>query len=45
MSLHARQVAIAAGAVGDQVEQVAAQMVKEKVVRLDRAGQILKTYK
>lgn len=42
MSLHARQVAIAAGATGDLVEKVAAQMVAEKVVRIDRAEEILK---
>jgi hydroxymethylglutaryl-CoA reductase len=41
MSLHARQVAIAAGAVGDQIERVAAQMVMEKTVRIDRAEGIL----
>ncbi|GJQ37259.1 MAG: 3-hydroxy-3-methylglutaryl coenzyme A reductase [Anaerolineaceae bacterium] len=43
MSLHARQVAIAAGAEGDLIEKVAAQMVAEKVVRIDRAEEILKT--
>lgn len=43
MSLHARQVAIAAGATGAQIEQVAAQMVAEKVVRIDRAEGILKS--
>ena len=42
MSLHARQVAIAAGAEGDLIEKVAAQMVVEKVVRIDRAEEILK---
>jgi hydroxymethylglutaryl-CoA reductase len=42
MSLHARQVAIAAGAAGDMIEKVAAQMVIEKVVRIDRAEEILK---
>jgi hydroxymethylglutaryl-CoA reductase len=42
MSLHARQVAVAAGASGPQVEQVAAQMVAEKSVRVDRAEAILK---
>ncbi len=42
MSLHARQVAIAAGATGDLIERVAAQMVVEKVVRIDRAEEILK---
>ena len=42
MSLHARQVAIAAGASGEMIEKVAAQMVAEKVVRIDRAEEILK---
>jgi hydroxymethylglutaryl-CoA reductase len=41
MSLHARQVAIAAGAAGDEVERVAAQLVQERTVRLDRAQEIL----
>jgi hydroxymethylglutaryl-CoA reductase len=41
MSLHARQVALAAGAVGDQVQVVAAQMVSERKIRLDRAQEIL----
>jgi hydroxymethylglutaryl-CoA reductase len=45
MSLHARQVAIAAGAAGDMIEKVAAQMVVEKVVRIDRAEEILKNIK
>ncbi|MBU2610591.1 MAG: hydroxymethylglutaryl-CoA reductase, degradative [Chloroflexi bacterium] len=44
MSLHARQVAIAAGATGDMIEKVAAQMVAEKTVRIDRAEEILATY-
>jgi len=42
MSLHARQVAIAAGAKGELIEKVAAQMVAEKTVRIDRAEEILK---
>jgi len=42
MTLHAHQVAIAAGASGDMIEKVAAQMVAEKTVRIDRAEQILK---
>jgi len=41
MGLHARQVAIAAGAQGDQVERVARQLVIEGTVRLDRAEAIL----
>lgn len=44
MSLHARQVAIAAGASGEWIEKVAAQMVLEKVVRIDRAEELVKTY-
>ncbi|MEW6085808.1 MAG: hydroxymethylglutaryl-CoA reductase, degradative [Chloroflexota bacterium] len=45
MSLHARQVAIAAGAEGELIEKVAMQMVAEKVVRIDRAEEILKAMK
>ena len=44
MSLHARQVAIAAGASTEQVERLAAQLVSEKVVRIDRAQEILKSW-
>ncbi len=42
MSLHARQVAIAAGATGELIDFVAAQMVADGVVRIDRAEEILK---
>ncbi len=45
MSLHARQVAIAAGAQGAQVERLAAQLVVEQTVRIDRAQEILETWK
>jgi hydroxymethylglutaryl-CoA reductase len=41
MSLHARQVAMSAGARGEQVELVANQMVAEGTVRIDRAEEIL----
>jgi hydroxymethylglutaryl-CoA reductase len=41
MTLHARQVAIAAGATGDQVQALAARLVSERKVRLDRAQEIL----
>jgi hydroxymethylglutaryl-CoA reductase len=44
MILHARQVAIAAGAQGEMIERVAAQMVSEKTVRIDRARQILSAW-
>jgi hydroxymethylglutaryl-CoA reductase len=41
MSLHARNIAVTAGAKGDQIESVASQMVKERKVRVDRAKEIL----
>jgi hydroxymethylglutaryl-CoA reductase len=41
MALHARQVAIAAGATGDQVQAVAARLVAERKIRPDRAHEIL----
>ncbi len=44
MSLHARQVAIAAGAEGELIEKVAAQMVTEKTVRIDKAEELLRGY-
>jgi hydroxymethylglutaryl-CoA reductase len=44
MSLHARQVAIAAGASGELIEKVASRLVAEKTVRIDKAEEILKEY-
>jgi hydroxymethylglutaryl-CoA reductase len=44
MTLHARQVAMAAGAEGDQITRLAQQMVSEKVVRIDRAEEILRQW-
>jgi hydroxymethylglutaryl-CoA reductase len=44
MSLHARQVAIAAGAKGPQIEKLAAQLVAEKTIRIDRAKAILQEW-
>ena len=41
MSLHAKNIAIMAGAVGDEIDQVAETMVQEKCIRLDRAKEIL----
>lgn len=41
MSLHARQVAVSAGAKPEQVEALAAQLIKEKNIRIDRALEIL----
>ena len=40
MSLHARQVAIAAGAPPELVEKLAEELVKEKTVRVDRAWSV-----
>jgi hydroxymethylglutaryl-CoA reductase len=45
MSLHARQVAIAAGASGELIEKVAGQMVAEKNIRQERAEEVLKGMK
>ena len=45
MSLHARQVAIAAGASGDMIEKIALTMVAEKKVRIDRAEELMKNFK
>ncbi|HSG26046.1 MAG TPA: hydroxymethylglutaryl-CoA reductase, degradative [Anaerolineales bacterium] len=45
MGLHARQVAIAAGAVGKQIDSIAMKLVKENTVRIDRAEQLLKELK
>ncbi len=45
MSLHARQLAMAAGAEGDEIQLIAAQMVKERQVRLDRAQALVEEIK
>jgi hydroxymethylglutaryl-CoA reductase len=41
MGLHARNLAVSAGASGGMVDQVAARMVAEKAIRADRAAEIL----
>ena len=41
MSLHARNIAVTAGATGKLIDLVAEQMVKERKVRMDRAKEIL----
>jgi hydroxymethylglutaryl-CoA reductase len=41
MSLHARQIAIAAGARGAQIDRIAAQLVSEGQVRVERARELL----
>lgn len=41
MALHARQVAMTAGARGAQVDQIAAQLVREGQIRLERAQELV----
>jgi len=41
MRLHARNIAVSAGAMGDEIEKAAAIMIKEKAVRFARAKEIL----
>jgi len=41
MRLHARQVALSAGAKPDEVDRLAAQLGNEKNIRIERARQIL----
>jgi len=44
MSLHARQVAIAAGAQGEMIDRLAEKLAAEKMVRIDRAEEILREW-
>lgn len=44
MGLHARQVAVAAGAEGELVDRLADQLVAERNVRIDRAEEILREW-
>jgi hydroxymethylglutaryl-CoA reductase len=45
MSLHARNVAMSAGATGDLVDLIVERMVTERKVRLDRAKELMEEYK
>jgi len=45
MQLHARNIAIAAGATGKLVDIVSEQMIKERKIRMDRAKEILEQYR
>jgi hydroxymethylglutaryl-CoA reductase len=42
MSLHARNIAVAAGATGELINLVAERMVKERKIRMDRAKELIK---
>ncbi|NQS91550.1 MAG: hydroxymethylglutaryl-CoA reductase, degradative [Chloroflexi bacterium] len=44
MRLHARQVAIAAGAAGEKINQLVSQLIQENKVRIDRAEEILREW-
>jgi hydroxymethylglutaryl-CoA reductase len=44
MELHARQVAMSAGANGKDVERLSRQLITEKTIRIDRAQEILKEW-
>jgi hydroxymethylglutaryl-CoA reductase len=41
MSLHARNIAVAAGATGELIDVVAEKMVKERKIRMDRAKELI----
>jgi hydroxymethylglutaryl-CoA reductase len=45
MTLHARQVALAAGAKDDEVERLAARLTAEGAIRGDRAAEILQEWR
>jgi len=45
MALHARNVAVAAGAVPDTIDRVVEKMIQERKVRLDRAQEIIRELK
>ena len=44
MSLHARNIAIMAGATGDLIDIIAERMVEERKIRIDRAKELLEEY-
>ncbi|MCX8170353.1 MAG: hydroxymethylglutaryl-CoA reductase, degradative [Candidatus Bathyarchaeota archaeon] len=45
MELHARNIAIMAGATGELIDIIADRMVKERKIRMDRAREILEEYR
>jgi len=42
MELHAQNIAVMAGAKGDQIDEIAKRMIEEKNVRIDRAKELMK---
>ena len=45
MSLHARNIAVMAGATDEQIDIISAKMVEERKIRVDRAKELLDKYK
>ncbi len=45
MSLHARNIAVAAGATGELIDFVAEKMVEERKVRMDKAKELIEQYR
>jgi len=45
MSLHARNIAVMAGATGELIDRVAAKMVEERKIRMDRAKELIERHK
>jgi hydroxymethylglutaryl-CoA reductase len=45
MSLHARNIAVAAGATGELIDLVAERMVEERKIRMDRAKELIEHYR
>ena len=45
MSLHAKNIAVMAGAQGEAIDKIADQMIKESTIKLDRAKELLKEIK
>jgi hydroxymethylglutaryl-CoA reductase len=45
MSLHAKNVAVMAGATGDLIDKVAVKMVEERKIRVDRAKELIEHFK
>jgi len=41
MGLHARNIAVTAGAAGEEIEKVVEVLVRERKVRMDRAKEVL----
>jgi hydroxymethylglutaryl-CoA reductase len=45
MSLHARNIAVMAGATDELIDLIAAKMVEERKIRMDRAKELIERYK